>query len=202
LETAVETQPIVEEPVVNEQPAVGGIFDNVASATPVAPTEPVVPVDPVIVAAPAEPTVVPTTPVVDVFGTPAEQSSVSQPTPVVANEPVVQQPSVVQAQAPSSTETQVVSNNTVTPETPVTATQAPVVEGPKPVDAAMLEGTIAFTPIPNHPNNPIAEEQADVLVKKKSKGFVNLAILLVVLVGVTIVSIELGKYLYSVFGAQ
>ena len=37
-------------------------------------------------------------------------------------------------------------------------------------------------------------------MEKKSNGFVNLAILLVILVGVTLVSIELGKFLYNTYG--
>lgn len=88
---------------------------------------------------------------------------------------------------------------------PVAVEQQPVVEGPKPVDAAMLEGTIAFTPIPNHPNNQVdgvpTNGQEVVENPKNNKGFANLLIIVVILIGVTIASIELGKYLYSVYGA-
>ena len=81
--------------------------------------------------------------------------------------------------------------------------QGQAVEGPRPVQGTTLDGTTTF--------NPISEQQGNVDVSsgestssdltKKSNGFVNLLILAVVLVGVTIVSIELGKYLYSVYGA-
>jgi len=90
--------------------------------------------------------------------------------------------------------------------TPVTPVEQPVVEGPKPVDPAMLEGTIAFTPIPNHPNNSTEgvatdNQEGGDNSENKSKGFANLLIIIVILVGVTFASIELGKYLYSIYGA-
>lgn len=44
------------------------------------------------------------------------------------------------------------------------------------------------------------EEVSDSSGNGKSSGFANLLILVVILIGVTIVSIELGKYLYNTFG--
>lgn len=176
----------------------GGIFDNVAPSASVAPVAPVVSPEPVVPVAPTPEVVlnsaasepVSQTPVVDLFGSPVADSVA--PAPEVVNT-VQQENTVVQAVAPS-----------VQPAVSVVAQDA-VAEGPKPVNAAELEGTIAFTPIPNHPNNPVEtpveNTENSVLVRKKSKGFVNLAILLVVLVGVTLISIELGKYLYNVYGA-
>lgn len=190
-----EVTPMVEEPVVST-PVSGGIFDNVPSVAPVAPVvEPVVPVAPVepVVTAPVEN-------VIPVVETPVNPN----PTPV----PTVDLFSSSSAQEVKNNETvstptsNIASQNTTIVETP--SISAPVVEGPKPVESSMLEGTIAFTPIPNHPNNPVepvASEQVDDVAKNNNKGFVNLAILLAVLVGVTLISIELGKYLYSVYGA-
>ena len=125
--------------------------------------------------------------------------------PTVTVEPV----SPVTAQPVSAPVQNSTVQNTSVAQEPVINMVPPVVEGPKPVESAMLEGTIAFTPIPNHPNNQYAtpevqntnNEEDEVEGTPKSKGFVNLAIILVVLAGVTIASIELGKYLYSVFGA-
>lgn len=81
--------------------------------------------------------------------------------------------------------------------------QTPVVEGPKPVQSAPIEGTTTFSPVTEQQasGDVSGEESTSGDLANKSKGFVNLLILAVVLVGVTIVSIELGKYLYSVYGA-
>ena len=81
--------------------------------------------------------------------------------------------------------------------------QAQVVEGPRPVQGATLDGTITFNPVSEQQVNVegVSGESTSSDLTKKSNGFVNLLILAVVLVGVTIVSIELGKYLYSVYGA-
>ena len=56
------------------------------------------------------------------------------------------------------------------------------------------------TPVVDGNNQPSNEVASEVKVTKKSNGFVNLAILLVILVGVTLVSIELGKFLYNTYG--
>ena len=194
-------------------PVINDIFANDASSASVAPVESVIPVNPepvsVTPATPVEPVpvaqVVAETPVVP--AAPVE--------PVVASAPI-QSASVdlfgtataVQSQTPVESVQEAVATPTVSatsvvqPVVDTTQPTQPVVEGPKPVDAAMLEGTIAFTPIPNHPNNPVEESTNDATSEDKgSKGFVNLAILVVILIGVTLISIELGKYLYSVYGA-
>lgn len=168
-------------------PVIDNLFANSAPVTPVAPVESVAPVASVVPeapVAPAQPVATPTPSApVDLFGNATVAQPQVTPAPV---QPVTPAPTV-------SIEQPMVNQ---TPQV------APVVEGPKPVDAAMLEGTIAFTPIPNHPNNPVEESTDETAPSGKgSKGFVNLAILLVVLVGVTLISIELGKYLYSVYGA-
>lgn len=76
---------------------------------------------------------------------------------------------------------------------------------PQPVNNVALEGTTTFSPISNESatNNVVNNgENTDAeQTSKGSKGFVNLIILVVILVGVTIVSIELGKFLYNVYGA-
>ena len=188
------------ESVVQETVNVGGIFDN--QAPTVAPVAPVV--EPVVASAPVMPEQPPVmqsqtvTPVVEPVVTPTPSVDLFGQNTSVASAPVQSapaQPSSVQAQ-PSPA--------------PVTPEQQPVqqsaVEGPKPVDAAMLEGTIAFTPIPNHPNNQVegaATDNQGVVDsgENKSKGFVNLLIIVVILAVVTFISIELGKYLYGIYGA-
>lgn len=173
--------PVADTATVSAPVSSGSIFDNPASVVPEAPvvTEPVVET-PVVESSVTAP-VVEEQPVVsagtDIFGTPAVA-----PEPVVASQPV----------------NNVASVETTTVSEPV----ASVAAEPKPVSSAALEGTIAFTPIPNHPNNPVeSEEETGQDTRTASKGFANLIILLVILVGVTIVSIELGKFLYSVYGA-
>ena len=108
-------------------------------------------------------------------------------------------------------------------EAPVAAqpVQQPVVE-PQPVQNVSLDQTVTFSPVEDTnaaqqnvqaPNNGgVAGEAVNVnnqvvdnnvqngTAVKKSNGFVNLAILLVILVGVTLVSIELGKFLYNTYG--
>lgn len=81
--------------------------------------------------------------------------------------------------------------------------QGQAVEGPRPVQGTTLDGTTTFNPISEQQGNMDVSsgESTSSDLTKKSNGFVNLLILAVVLVGVTIVSIELGKYLYSVYGA-
>lgn len=80
------------------------------------------------------------------------------------------------------------------------------VSNPTPVESSKLEGTMTFEAIKTEqnmqPENNSESVTSDVgVVRKKNGGFVNLLILLVVLVVVTIISIELGKFLYSVYGA-
>jgi hypothetical protein len=181
------------EPAVSEQTSVGGIFDNVTTVSSINPVvEPVSPSIPVapVVSAPVESvpltTETPINPVsnsnVDLFGTSTNVQNVGTASAPVVNS--VSQNTVTEVSAAS-----------VQPAAPV---QSSVIEGPKPVESANLEGTTSFAPITD---NITANNEESNPSGKGSKGFVNLIILLVVLVGVTLVSIELGKYLYSVYGA-
>lgn len=71
---------------------------------------------------------------------------------------------------------------------------------PKPVQNVNLEGTTNFHSVSlDGASESFSEENIE--ERSGSRGFANLLILLVVLVGVTIVSIELGKFLYNVYGA-
>jgi len=103
--------------------------------------------------------------------------------------------------------------------------EQPVVEGPKPVQSVELDKTVTFSPVneatvvqPQQVQQPApavtteAAAPVDTVMEtgdaeagtgeiaKKSNGFVNLAILLVILAGVTLASIELGKFLYNTYG--
>lgn len=89
--------------------------------------------------------------------------------------------------------------------------QAPQVTPAPPVNEVnpSSQGSIqpeAVAPAPNvqpQPAAPVVEEgQPEVNeLDKKSGGFANLLILGVILIVVTVISIELGKYLYNAFGA-
>ena len=83
---------------------------------------------------------------------------------------------------------------------PVASTPVSVVEGPKPVTSSSLDATQTISTV-SEKDNEVADDEDDSSSRSKSQGFVNLLILLVVLVAVTIVSIEIGKYLYGVYGA-
>ena len=117
---------------------------------------------------------------VDIFGVPVEQPAA----PVATS---VQQP----VQTPEPTQTTTSTN--IAPET-IT-----------PVQSVELEGTTTFSPIPDNQaqstENPQDTSTGTTEPPKKNGGFVNLAIIMVVLIGVTVVSIELGKFLYSIYGA-
>lgn len=117
---------------------------------------------------------------IDIFGVPLEQPAAEVTTPPV------QQP---------------VANPEPVTETKVDA-PAPAPETPQPVQSVELEGTTTFSPIPNgQEETTTGQDTATTPPEKKNGGFVNLAIILVILIGVTIASIELGKFLYSVYGA-
>lgn len=80
---------------------------------------------------------------------------------------------------------------------------------PTPVQSTPLEATTTITPIAQPEStpttNPVEQNTTTgspegIPEKKGSKGFTNLIILIVVLVGVTFISIELGKFLYNTYG--
>ena len=192
---------VFSESVVNNPiPSGDSIFGASSSVVP-NPSPSIEPVGPVV------PEVV--TPVVpssdvDVFGipnsvngvTPSQSSAVSTPAPEVNNV----------ASIPVVSETTVNNGNPFdnSVQQPVAAASAPNVVPPQPVQSVGLEGTTTFSPIANNETNVEQVQTSEITdeePKKGSKGFVNLAILLAVLIGVTIASIELGKFLYSVYGA-
>ena len=188
-----------DSPKVEEKATVNDIFGAAPSVTqtvPVTPVvEPVTPVEPATPVEPVQPTVstaeVASNPVpaanIDIFGIPNDVQGVQNSESVPVQN--------------SSVQTSDTSNSSVA------SSQASVVEGPKPVESAVLEGTMAFDPILNpgvvNDNNNVTPSNSDDkgTTSHGSKGFVNLAILAVILIVVTVISIELGKYLYSVYGA-
>lgn len=185
------------------QPSGNSIFDTPVTPQPAVQPEPVV--TPTIEATPNN----------DIFGTATPQTSspVQQPsneTPVentnsIFGNPTPTQPTVEPTQQAQSTMPNIgFSTPTENVSTPVAT--------PQPINTVDLEGTTAFRPIPGdttqiqNPNPPTAtpaEEKSIEEVQeehKASKGIANLLILLVILVGVTLASIELGKFLYNVYG--
>ena len=68
------------------------------------------------------------------------------------------------------------------------------------------DGTTTFSPISDSSvskmdNMVNSGDEETAVTERASKGFANLLILLVILIGVTIASVELGKFLYSLYGA-
>ena len=165
-----------------------------------------------------QPAVTPTveaTPNNDIFGnsipqtpTPVQQSSNETPienTNSIFGNPTPTQPTVEPTQQVQSTMPNIgFSTPTENVSTPVAT--------PQPINTVDLEGTTAFRPIPGdttqfqNPNpttaTPIEAKSIEEVQEehKSSKGIANLLILLVILVGVTLASIELGKFLYNVYG--
>ena len=185
------------------QPSGNSIFDTPVTPQPAVQPEPVV--TPTIEATPNN----------DIFGTATPQTSspVQQPsneTPVentnsIFGNPTPTQPTVEPTQQVQSTMPNIgFSTPTENISTPVAT--------PQPINAVDLEGTTAFRPIPGdttqiqNPNpttaTPVEEKSIEEVQEehKASKGIANLLILLVILVGVTLASIELGKFLYNVYG--
>ena len=164
---------IPSQPEQPTQTPTGGIFDNIP--TPTATEEPKVEQTQPEQPAPTAPEIPNAN--VDIFGIPNDQPAAPVPEIKLPTEPA----------------------------TPVQAAPVEQEEGPKPVESQKLEGTTTFSPIPNTPEQttvqptPTTPEKQE--PEKKNGGFVNLAIIGVILVIVTIISIELGKFLYSVYGA-
>ena len=191
--------PVQEKVVENTTPPVAptmgsSIFDNVAPSTPIPPVTP----NPV---PPVTEEVKPQTVSNDIFASPVTNTPVNETRPT-SNGQVEQQASSNSIFGESSVSSSSVNNASL--NTP------PTTEAPKPVNSVDLEGTTAFRPIPGDTTQvqsnmqtfvnevkSIEEVQAE---HKGSKGIANLLILLVILVGVTIASIELGKFLYNVYG--
>ena len=166
--------PSVETPVAK---STGGIFDNIPSPVDVKGTSPLPETAPSVVEAPKPTIENNNTESANIFETKSEtiESTPEPPKPT----PTVQEQ---------------------TPDTKESATQ--FFEAPRPLKNVELEGTTTFSAIPNIPQETVENTNEEPLEKnKKSGGFVNLAIILVVLIIVTIASVELGKFLYSVYGA-
>ena len=191
--------PVQEKVVENTTPSVApttgsSIFDNVAPSTPIPPvTTNTVP--------PVTEEVKPQTVSNDIFASPVANTPVNEVVPT-SNGQVEQQASSNSIFGEPSVSSSSVNNASL--NTPS------ITEAPKPVNSVDLEGTTAFRPIPGDTTQvqenmqslvneakSIEEVQAE---HKGSKGIANLLILLVILVGVTIASIELGKFLYNVYG--
>ena len=148
------------------------------------------------------------TPTNDIFSTTAPTTNnIVETAPFQANQEVQQ--SVVEQSAP-------VVDNTNVFGTPITQESAPVVNNPTPaqplqeptpVQSIPLEATTTITPVGQPETTTGTTETTaptgsteSIPEKKGSKGFTNLIILVVVLVGVTFISIELGKFLYNTYG--
>ena len=191
--------PVQEKVVENTTPPVAptmgsSIFDNVAPSTPIPPVTPnTVP--------PVTEEVKTQTVSNDIFASPVANTPVNEVVPT-SNGQVEQQASSNSIFGEPSVSSSSVNNASL--NTPS------ITEAPKPVNSVDLEGTTAFRPIPGDTTQvqenmqslvneakSIEEVQAE---HKGSKGIANLLILLVILVGVTIASIELGKFLYNVYG--
>lgn len=185
------------------QPSGNSIFDTPVTPQPAVQPEPVV--TPTVEAKPNN----------DIFGTSAPQT----PTPVQqsSNETPIENTNSIFGN-PTPTQTTVEPTQQVQSTMPNIGFSTPTenvstsVATPQPINAVDLEGTTAFRPIPGdttqiqNPNpttaTPVEEKSIEEVQEehKSSKGIANLLILLVILVGVTLASIELGKFLYNVYG--
>lgn len=185
------------------QPNGNSIFDTPVTPQPVVQPEPVV--TPTIEAKPNN----------DIFGTSALQTPTpvqqsSNETPIENTNSIFGNPTPTQTTVEPTQQVQSTMPN-IGFSTPTENVSTPVAT-PQPINTVDLEGTTAFRPIPGdttqiqNPNPPTAtpvEEKSIEEVQeehKASKGIANLLILLVILVGVTLASIELGKFLYNVYG--
>lgn len=200
--------PFGPAPAENQQTTVSPTSGNSIFDTPVTPQP----------AVQSEPVVTPTVeakPNNDIFGTSAPQT----PTPVQqsSNETPIENTNSIFGN-PTPTQTTVEPTQQVQSTMPNIGFSTPTenistpVAAPQPINAVDLEGTTAFRPIPGdttqiqNPNpttaTPVEEKSIEEVQEehKSSKGIANLLILLVILVGVTLASIELGKFLYNVYG--
>ena len=150
----------------------------------------------------------------DIFGTATQASSSGQQssneTPVENTNSIFGNPTPIQTTVEPTQQAQSTMPN-IGFSTPTENISTPVAT-PQPINTVDLEGTTAFRPIPGdttqiqNPNpttaTPVEAKSIEEVQEKHkaSKGIANLLILLVILVGVTIASIELGKFLYNVYG--
>ena len=135
----------------------------------------------------------------NIFGEPVVAEAA---TPVV--EPVVEAPAVEPvAVSESVAEVPNIFGEQPVMETPVQqpVVETPAVAEPQPVQSVELNDNLQQAPVANVA--PVEEQvvgEEEEQSPKKKNGFVNLAVLLGMLVVVTIVSIELGKFLYNTYG--
>ena len=150
----------------------------------------------------------------DIFGTATQASSSGQQssneTPVENTNSIFGNPTPIQTTVEPTQQAQSTMPN-IGFSTPTENISTPVAT-PQPINTVDLEGTTAFRPIPGdttqiqNPNpttvTPVEAKSIEEVQEehKSSKGIANLLILLVILVGVTLASIELGKFLYNVYG--
>lgn len=185
------------------QPSGNSIFDTPVTPQPAVQPEPVV--TPAIEATPNN----------DIFGTSAPQTPTpvqqsSHETPIENTNSIFGNPTPTQTTVEPAQQVQSTMPN-IGFSTPTENISTPVAT-PQPINTVDLEGTTAFRPIPGdttqvkNDNEAVKVENAPKSIEevqdehKTSKGIANLLILLVILVGVTIASIELGKFLYNVYG--
>lgn len=185
------------------QPSGNSIFDTPVTPQPAVQPEPVV--TPTVEAKPNN----------DIFGTSAPQTPTpvqqsSNETPIENTNSIFGNPTPTQTTVEPTQQVQSTMPN-IGFSTPTENVSTPVAT-PQPINAVDLEGTTAFRPIPGdttqiqNPNpttaTPVEEKSIEEVQEehKASKGIANLLILLVILVGVTLASIELGKFLYNVYG--
>lgn len=185
------------------QPSGNSIFDTPVTPQPAVQSEPVV--TPTVEAKPNN----------DIFGTSAPQTPTpvqqsSNETPIENTNSIFGNPTPTQTTVEPTQQVQSTMPN-IGFSTPTENVSTPVAT-PQPINTVDLEGTTAFRPIPGdttqfqNPNpttaTPVEEKSIEEVQEehKASKGIANLLILLVILVGVTLASIELGKFLYNVYG--
>lgn len=141
------------------------------------------------------------TPTNDIFSTPAPATNNVVETASFQTNTEVQQP-VVQQNAPAVDNTNIFGAPTTQEPVTLVNNPAPVqpTQEPTPVQSTPLEATTTIAPVEQ--TEPIATDAPveNIPEKKGSKGFTNLIILVAVLVGVTFISIELGKFLYNTYG--
>ncbi len=196
--------PFGPAPAENQQSTVAQASGNSIFDTPVTP-QPAVQSEPVVASTPNN----------DIFGNSTQQisSPVQQPsneTPIENTNSIFGNPTPTQTTVEPTQQAQSTMPN-IGFSTPAENVSTPVAT-PQPINTVDLEGTTAFRPIPGdttqiqNPNpttaTPVEAKSIEEVQEehKASKGITNLLILLVILVGVTLASIELGKFLYNVYG--
>lgn len=142
----------------------------------------------------------------DIFGSQAPMQSevvapAMEPTPITpVSEPVPPVNNNVNPFEPQPVQSVSLNNEPVSSPAPATV-EVPNASGVSPVDSSVQSQPVLDSPVVNENVNNVNENTNNVNeLDKKSGGFANLLILAVILVVVTVISIELGKYLYNVFG--